>query len=197
MSAEGTYSLPEVLDAGTFELRRASPHYLDQVLDAVAESLEELRPWMGWAQKMPSVEGMKTVLTEADTSFGAARDWMYLLVDRSSAKVAGSAGLHRRVGPHGLEIGYWVRTSFTHRGYATGAARVLTDAAFTHLGWVERVEIRMDRANVASAAVPRRLGFSLICEEQRPRVTPGHTGVGLIWSLERSNWHSREFNATR
>jgi RimJ/RimL family protein N-acetyltransferase len=52
----------------------------------------------------------------------------------------------------------------------------------------------MDRANGASAAVPRKLGFTLIREEERPRVTPGHTGVGLIWSLDRSTWLRRELD---
>jgi RimJ/RimL family protein N-acetyltransferase len=194
MNADPEYALPEILDAGVFELRRASPEYVDQVLEAVEESLHELRPWMGWAQKMPASEGMSTVLSEADKSFRAEGDWMYLLIDRSSAKVVGSSGLHRRIGPHGLEIGYWVRTSFTGRGYATQTAKTLTDVAFSYLDWVERVEIRMDRANVASAAVPRKLGFTLVREEERPRVTPGHTGVGLIWSVDRSAWESRKLN---
>ena len=192
MIADPRYALPERLDAGEFELRRASPEYLNHILEAVEESLDELRPWMSWAQAMPAAEAMKTVMSEADRSFRAGEDWMYLLIDRSSAKVAGGSGLHRRIGPHGLEVGYWVRTSFTDRGYATRTARILTDAAFTHLDWVDHVEIRMDRANTASAAVPRKLGFSLVREEERARVTPGHTGVGLIWSLDRSTWERRE-----
>jgi RimJ/RimL family protein N-acetyltransferase len=192
MIANPKYALPERLDVGEFQLRRASPEYLDQLLEAVEESLDELRPWMSWAQTMPTVEALNTVLCEADRSFRAGDDWMYLLIDRSSAKVAGGSGLHRRIGPHGLEVGYWVRTSFTGRDYATLTTKTLTDTAFTYLDWVDRVEVRMDRANLPSAAVPRKLGFTLVREEERPRVTPGHTGVGLIWSVNRSTWERRE-----
>jgi hypothetical protein len=67
-------------------------------------------------------------------------------------------------------------------------ARRLTDAAFQFVPEAERVEIRMDVNNVASARVPLRLGFELDGEEQREIVTPGHTGQGLVWSTVRSRW---------
>jgi RimJ/RimL family protein N-acetyltransferase len=186
-----TASLPDRLDAGAFELHRASAQYVDQILEAVTESLDELRPWMEWAQTIPSAEGMKTYLEGAEESFRANRDWMYVLIDKETGKLVGSCGLHSRIGPRALEIGYWVRTSFTGRGYATQTSKTLTDAAFTHLDWVDRIEIHMDRANVASVAVPRRLGFTLVREEERPIETPGHTGHGCVWSLERTVWREK------
>jgi RimJ/RimL family protein N-acetyltransferase len=188
MSADTAMSLPDILDAGPLELRAASSKYVNQMHEAIDHSVAELRPWMGWAQTLPTMEALNTVLSEAERSFRTDADWMYLLIDRATSTVAGSSGLHRRIGPHGVEIGYWVRTSFTGRGFATLTAAALTDAAFSYLDWVDRVEIRMDQANAASAAVPRKLGFTLVREEERPRVTPGHTGVGLIWSVERSAW---------
>jgi RimJ/RimL family protein N-acetyltransferase len=58
-----------------------------------------------------------------------------------------------------LEIGYWIHAGFLRRGLATRVSCLLTDAAFTVAG-IERVEIHHDKANVASAGVPRRLGFT-------------------------------------
>ena len=89
-------------------------------------------------------------------------------------------------GPGAIEIGYWVRSDRTSRGYATAAARALTEAAFAHLP-VDQVEIRMDRANRASAAVPLKLGYRLFGHEEREVLTPGHTGRGLIWVRRRSD----------
>jgi RimJ/RimL family protein N-acetyltransferase len=45
-------------------------------------------------------------------------------------------------------------------GYATSAAGALTGVALSLPG-VTRVEIRCDVANLASASVPRRLGYRL------------------------------------
>ena len=66
-------------------------------------------------------------------------------------RVVGGSGLHRRIGPDGLEIGSWVRRDFVRRGIASSAAAWLTDLAFARPD-IDRVEIHRDRANVASDA---------------------------------------------
>lgn len=46
----------------------------------------------------------------------------------------------------------------------------------------------MDKANVASAGVPERLGYGLLTEEDRDVLTPGHTGRGLRRGVTRADW---------
>jgi len=87
-----------------------------------------------------------------------------------------------------VDIGYWIRSDRTGMGYATAAAKALTEAAFTLVPGVERVEIHMDRANEASAAVSRKLGYRLDHKEVRPIEATGHTGVGSVWVLDRPAW---------
>jgi ribosomal-protein-serine acetyltransferase len=67
----------------------------------------------------------------------------------------------RRIGPGGLEIGYWLHAASTGRGLATAAVAALVGQAFA-LPDIERVEIVHDQANIASGAIPRRLGFTEI-----------------------------------
>jgi RimJ/RimL family protein N-acetyltransferase len=47
-----------------------------------------------------------------------------------AGQVAGGCGLHHRLDPEGLEIGYWTHPAFVRRGIATTAAGLLTGAAF-------------------------------------------------------------------
>ena len=84
----------------------------------------------------------------------------YAIEDRER-NLLGSVGLMRRVGPGGLEIGYWVHSGHTRRGIAKLAAAALTDAAFG-LPWVDHVEIHHDKENLASGAVPAGLGFQMV-----------------------------------
>ena len=177
--------LPDTLSAGSLGLHRWRPTHRDGMLAAVEASFPELHQWMPWAATMPTADEMTKVLQEGEAAFDDDREWSYTLIESDSGEVVGSAGLHRRAGPGTIEIGYWVRSDRTGRGYATAAARVLTDAAFTWLDQVEQVEIRMDRANRASASVPPKLGFRLLERENRERLAPAHSGGGLVWTRDR------------
>jgi RimJ/RimL family protein N-acetyltransferase len=102
----------------------------------------------------------------------------------------GGGGLHRRIGPGALEIGYWVHVDHVGRGYASEAASTLTTLAFTVPG-IDRVEIHHDRANTASGAVPQRLGFAWAGESIDEVTAPGECGVEVRWSMTRDVWCAR------
>jgi RimJ/RimL family protein N-acetyltransferase len=177
--------LPDVLPAGTIELRRWRLGCLEALMGAIGASYPELQQWMAWAQSMPTIEQQRAVLEAGEAAFDADREWVYMLYELGSGDLVGGAGLHRRGEPQVTEIGYWVRSDRTGRGYATATARALTEAAFTLLPDVTRVEIRMDKANAASAAIPRKLGYRLDREEPRDVLALAHTGTGLVWVLDR------------
>jgi ribosomal-protein-serine acetyltransferase len=179
-------ALPDVLSAGSVRLQRCRLAHLDSVMAAIAMSQPELARWLPWADPMPSVAAERDFLQEQERAFDADEEWGYVLTETHSDELVGGAGLHPK-GRGVVEISYWVRSDRVLRGYATAAAGVLTVAAFEFLTDVERVVIRMDKANRASAAVPPKLGYHLDGEETRLEIlTSGHTGAGWIWSRTRS-----------
>lgn len=128
---------------------------------AVQESLAELRPWMPWAMEPLTPESQEAVMRRAHIDFMARTDLMLLLLLKGTDTMVGSSGLHRidwRV-PR-FEIGYWLRTAYTGRGYMTEAVNAIAAFAFDTLE-ARRVEIRCDERNTRSAAVARRCGFAL------------------------------------
>lgn len=160
-------------------------------MDAIALSIVELQRWMPWASDgVPTVEDERAVFASGAASFDADADWGYSIVERATGELVGGCGLHPRDGHARLEIGYWVRSDRHGRGYATVAAQALVDACFRYVDAATRIEIRMDAANIASARVPPKIGFQFDGEEERPLLTSGHTGRGLIWSIERHRWRS-------
>ncbi len=178
-------SLPDRLAAGPLDLHRWRAHHLHPLLDAVATSFSELHPWMPWAGTMPTVAEQREVLRAGEASFDADREWSYVLIETDSGQLVGAAGLHRRSGPRTVEIGYWVRSDRTGRGYATEAGRALAEAALAHLPEVDRVEIRMDPANRASAAIPPKLGFRLVDADREGLAGTDRTRDFLVWVLDR------------
>lgn len=150
---------------------------------AVHDSVDELRPWMPWAaaEPRPVAERLELIRRwERERQDGGDRSYG-IFVD---GVVAGACGLHRRIGPGGLEIGYWVRTRDTGRGIATEAARQLCGLAFADPE-VDHVEIHHDRANAASGRIPAKLGFERIEEHAHAPESPGEEGVEVIWRLNR------------
>lgn len=59
-----------------------------------------------------------------------------------------------------IEIGYWLREEYQHRGIVTAAVRALRQIAFGELG-MQRIEIHCATGNLPSNRIPLRLGMRL------------------------------------
>ncbi|MFF2748848.1 GNAT family N-acetyltransferase [Kitasatospora sp. NPDC058048] len=172
------------LPGGLWLRRRRSTHAA-ALNRAVRANLDHLRPWMEWAAEAPSRARTAELTRAGAAAWEAGTDFMYLAgLDAEPGGVIGAFGLHGRIGPGALEIGYWVATGHVGRGIATTAAGALTEAALALPG-ITRVEIRCDRANGASAAVPRKLGYRLDRVAETAVRAPGETGRQLVWVMER------------
>ena len=127
---------------------------------ALERSESHLRAWTPWVVdgRVPGLS-LEERLARHAAAFAGGEEWVYGLFDPAETEVLGGCGLYPRVGPGAVEIGYWLAAAHTGRGLATLAAAALTRIAFDTLG-VERVEIRCDPRNAASARVPRRLGYT-------------------------------------
>jgi RimJ/RimL family protein N-acetyltransferase len=168
---------PEVVHAGALVLRRGTVDDAVRLASAVADSLDHLAPWMPWATpEAATVDAQRRRLAEERWGPG---EYPYVMA-AAGGDIVGACGLHRRIGPTGLEIGYWVSVRHTRSGYATAAAGALTRTALSLPG-IERVEIRCDEANVASAGVARRLGYRLDRIEDHSIDSPAQTGRFMIW----------------
>ena len=183
-------TMPETIEAGPLVLARWRPDDVDEVLDAVHASFDELRQWMDWAQARPTREQQREVLVEGHAAFDAGTDFSYVFRESATGVLVGAGGVHRRVGPRAVEIGYWVRSDRHDRGYATASASAMTTVAFEWLVDVDRIEIHMDCANVASARIPAKLGYRLLHTERREQRALAHTGQVFVWETTRAEWTS-------
>jgi len=179
----GMDSFPaDELHRGAVTLRRWRADDDGLAYRLVSESEDWLRPWMPWAADYTPDTAREYVLAcERDWAAGDA--FNYVIVDGGTP--AGSAGLMARIGPGGLEIGYWVHPRHAGRGLATAAAAALTEAALGLPG-IERVEITHDLNNTASARVPAKLGYARVATGpgRFPRA-PGESGMAASWRLTR------------
>jgi RimJ/RimL family protein N-acetyltransferase len=157
---------------------------------AVDESLDHLKPWMPWADaRSADVAFQRSRLRTQVQQRERGDEWQYGLF-AEDATLLGTIGLMTRRGPGTLEIGYWLHVDAGTKGYATRAAGALTDAGL-QIDDVEQMIIVCDEANVRSAAIPKRLGYTLDRVETRAPEAPGETGRMQIWIATRSTRATR------
>jgi RimJ/RimL family protein N-acetyltransferase len=165
-------------------IRCWSPTDAPKLGRAVEENIEHLRPWMPWIQREPlTLDQRVDVLRSMRGQFDLGTDVIYGIFDPAEEQVLGGTGLHPRCGEGGLEIGYWIHVAHVGRGLATEAAAALTRVAL-EVHQVDRVEIHCGPNNPRSAAVPRKLGFTLEATLRRRFTTgAGEPRDTMIWSL--------------
>lgn len=173
------HTASDELSSGPVVLRRWRRGDAEGLYRAVSESIEHLAPWMAWAAHGYSTADAVAYIARAEEVWGT--DYDYAILAPGPA-LAGSCSMMSRIGSGGFEIGYWVHPAHLGLGYATAAAAALTSEAF-RIG-ADRVEIVHDLANVASGAIPRRLGFREV-DRRAPQEerTAGEVGIDVVWRL--------------
>ena len=128
--------------------------------ESVAENVEHLKTFMPWVHNEPEpFEEKEKRILRLRGQFDMQRDYVYGIFNPEETKLLGGTGLHTRLGANELEIGYWLHKDYINKGLITESTSALTQVAFEIIH-VHRVEIHCDPANLASASIPRKLGFT-------------------------------------
>lgn len=131
------------------------------VFDAVQASRNDLKKWLGFAQNEQSLEETEVNVREAHLKFLKRENLRLHIFLRETGEFIGSSGMHRiNWDIPKFEIGYWIDSRQSGKGYITETVHGITGFAFNELG-AKRVEIHCDTKNLKSRAVPERLKYVL------------------------------------
>jgi RimJ/RimL family protein N-acetyltransferase len=161
---------------------------LRAVLD---DSGTHLRPWIPFMKDEPrSLDETAEWLRAHRANFDLDRQYRYGVFHREGGALLGENMLLSRVGPGGLEVGYWTDVDSGGKGYATEASCAMIRVGFEVAG-VDRIEIHCAPGNTASAAIPQKLGFTHEATlRQRAPDTEGTVHDLMIWTLFRDAYPS-------
>jgi RimJ/RimL family protein N-acetyltransferase len=154
-----------------------------EILSPVLQSnFEHLKEWIPERISKPaSLAELELRLSGFKSDFNAGKEWRFAIFTSDEMTLLGEVSLFPR-NKDGrvnfefadrVEIGYWLRSDVTGKGYATEAAEAMFILSKS-LKSIKLVEIRCDSENVPSAAVPNRLGFQLA---QPDELKPGK----MVW----------------
>ncbi|OED38813.1 GNAT family N-acetyltransferase [Chromatiales bacterium (ex Bugula neritina AB1)] len=157
-------SIPSSIDTPRLILRSFRVDDAPQLHNALVESINELRknlwflPWVAEEQTLQSAE---IRCLQAKENFALRTDLPYLAIEKNTGRIVASIGLHRtNLTMRKTEVGYWVRSSATGKGFATEGVNAITNRALAEPG-IRRVELITDEQNLRSRAVAQRCGFTL------------------------------------
>ena len=140
----------------SFALRPLRPDDAGDIFRAIDSQRTYLGVWLPFVALTQSEEDSRAFVTAALADSGHP---VYTL--RADGRFAGLIGFKPADAATGtIEIGYWLREEFQHRGIMTAAVRTLLRIAFEELG-MRRIEIRCATGNLPSNRIPRRLGMRL------------------------------------
>ena len=154
------WRIPHRIVTERLTLRRYTADDAAEMSRVTLASKEHLVPFMPWARAEPlPPEERAALLDTLMAEFDEGRDFTMGIFLREENVYVGGTGLHTRLGPGVLDIGYWIAHDQQGHGYVTEATLALTHVALDLAG-AERVEIHHSPDNLASRSVPQRCGYS-------------------------------------
>jgi len=131
------------------------------VNESIRRSHEELKRWLPFAQDVPTLSETEANLQRAQELYGTGESFRYLIFLRETGTFVGTVSLF------GIdwdvpkaEIGYWLDSTHTGRGYMTEAVEAVVRFGCAQFDF-KRIEIRCESTNEGSRLIPERLGFQL------------------------------------
>ena len=154
------FKLPESIIADRIVLQKREHAHDAEMWEAIEESRNDIREYLFW------VDGQKTyqdVVNSTDMFFklwDEDGEWAYDIYDLTTHKFLGCIGAHKiSFLNQSAELGYWLRSSETKKGYMTEAVLALEKELFEH--GMHRVTICCDATNINSSNVAKNAGYAL------------------------------------
>ncbi|MFD2637898.1 GNAT family N-acetyltransferase [Piscibacillus salipiscarius] len=150
-----------VIETERLFLRAPKPGDGPEVNSAIRYSLPELKEWLDFAQTVPEVEDTEVNLREAIAKFFKKESFRYIIFEKETEVLVGVVSFDNVVWDiPKTQIGFWINSRYSGKGYMTEAVEGLTNYGLEELGF-QRIEILCDSKNTKSRQVPERLGYEL------------------------------------
>lgn len=168
----------------TLTLRVPGPEDAERLFAAVRESIAELHPWAPWCPLTYSLADAADWLAQQPAAREAGTAFEFVVVG-CDGRLLGCCGVNQiNKGFRLANLGYWIRTSATGRGYASEAARQVAAWAF-HNTDLQRLELLVAVGNAPSQAVAVKAGATLEGRLRSRFLVHGQFQDAFVYSLIR------------
>ena len=146
------------LTDGKIILRPYRMEYVDKAYQAINESRAEISVWLPFAQEGYSIKDSRDWIKKRPQCWKKGIEYEFAIFDAEGDTIIGGCGLNGiSKESRKANLGYWVRTSYTGRGVAAAATKLLARWGFEALK-LKRIEIVVAVGNERSLRVVEKVG---------------------------------------
>lgn len=128
--------------------------------EAKRDSHEQLKAWMDWAQKMPSLESEQGTILMFHAKAEAKEELPLAIFRKDTGAFVGSGGFQfKNKEVPSFELGYWQNTVACGQGFMREAVMAQTAELFGPDWGAQRVMVRCHHLNERSETVMKACGF--------------------------------------
>ena len=110
---------PYRIETERLVIRCYEPRDAPLLHEAVDSSVDHLQEFMPWSRERKTLAETVDLIKGFRAAFDTAENFVCGIFPADETQLLGGTGLHPRLEPGGLEIGYWIREGETRRGIAT------------------------------------------------------------------------------
>lgn len=175
------FSLPEEIIGEKIIIRRRTHEHDVALLQLIERSREHLRKFLFWVDGTKTLADVSVVTDIFSKNWEEQNSFEFVFFSKNSGEMVGAGGVHTISHMNRMaEFGYYLDETACGNGYATEFVRLLEKELFAH--GIHRCVIECDADNPASAAIARRLGYTLEGTLRDVKFAYGSFRDGLIFS---------------
>ena len=173
----------EELSDGRIIIKKIITDHVSLLYQAVFESKETLKVWLPWCHSDYKIEETKKWVNFQQTAWNDKLEFSFGIFEVGSNRFVGGCGINQinwmyRIG----NVGYWVRTDATGKGYASAAAKLCAEFGFVDLR-LNRIEIVAAKGNIASQKAAEKTGATKECLARKRLIVGDKTHDAIVYSL--------------
>ncbi len=144
-----------MLESDLIVLQKYTIEDIPLLFEAIKISVDRVYPWLPWCHPNYTIAETEAWIKTRPQRWNEGKEFGFSIRDRQG-KIVGGCGIGIR-SPWCGNLGYWLRTGYTGKGYAIEATKLVAEFGIRQLK-LKRIEIVASVENIPSQKVAERAG---------------------------------------
>ena len=176
-----------VIEGKNILIRNYKANDTPLLYEAVIESTTELSQWMPWCNEYYTINESLAWVSSREKAWNEKEEYSFVIEHKQTKKFLGAVGLnHIDQLYKTANLGYWMRTSETGKGYTSEAALLAVQFGFENLN-LNRIEIVMGVDNIKSQKVAEKIRALKECIARNRIILNDKPVNAFVYSLIRED----------